>query len=827
MIFFPNALTAGTRYPFYGRGPLRTLPEPDNGSYRGYYDSQIQDWTGEWREYPLDSNNLATGTETIPWGFENPDGVNLNTFVVAGDFIRVGTSASIDSNTLHVYTGNSTSAECKVYSYQQNAVSISSKPSITFRIESKSTAGLAEPDCVREVVFVKDENLPGYHTQYVLFLIGSSPDFDQANSVTLPVGTTIPSVFPVVGIAQGTNSSRPSSKEFTQTISAAGSYHVQNDIVGSSIYLNSGYYLSQTPDAYYNWYLNGPAPPYSPGLYDPRCPVPNNPLGPQFFLGSSGSGYVGAGSLAAWQANHNYAVGESIKTTSIDSRLGLIFICKTAGYSGPSEPAWPTVPYREDDGQPLEGFVQEVPDTAVVGQSATGAVWAAVSAVHEELLQVAPSAIIELFELHLKQDLHGANTVFYFYSGQTVGSRAISWRGNFYAPVPIKTEGFEFTNAQLPRPTVTFGNLNSVVTQLLRSTYATTQNNDLNGADFIRRRTLAKYLDTATWPSGEAPSWSDPSPDTEFPMERYVVDRKIAETREVVTLELASTLDMAGIRAPKRQCIANVCQWAYRSGECSYNGPPVADEFDAEITLDSSPEAIDYYAKKALVVSHRANLDSQEEAVQEALQALEAEETKWVMGSETFAKDVSQVVEDTQGSTTAVYQGQTVTLGLKYRRGALQEERIPGWDTSDYVDRGYNWMLDPNTENKNLPTPAVTTNASRSAFGTEKRYAIQEWVVQPKSTSLLNAYNTAQQVYDTYKVAWEVAKANRATALSTWQASSTYAAEVAASSDKCGKLLSSCKLRFQDDAGQTLTSEQTVLGELPFGSYPGIGTFLA
>ena len=136
-------------------------------------------------------------------------------------------------------------------------------------------------------------------------------------------------------------------------------------------------------------------------------------------------------------------------------------------------------------------------------------------------------------------------------------------------------------------------------------------------------------------------------------------------------------------------------------------------------------------------------------------------------------------------------------------------------------------MLDPDTENKNLPTPAVTTNASRSAYATQKRYAIQVWVVQPKSTSLVNAYNTAQQTYDSLKTAWQTAVANRATALATWQASSTYAAEVASSGDKCGKLLSSCKLRFQDDAGQTLSSEQTVLGELPFGSYPGIGTFLA
>jgi lambda family phage minor tail protein L len=62
-----------------------------------------------------------------------------------------------------------------------------------------------------------------------------------------------------------------------------------------------------------------------------------------------------------------------------------------------------------------------------------------------------------------------------------------------------------------------------------------------------------------------------PDPTAEFPREIYFVDRKSAENRDVVEFELASAFDMAGIRAPKRQCITR-CQWVYRSAECSYAG---------------------------------------------------------------------------------------------------------------------------------------------------------------------------------------------------------------------------------------------------------------
>jgi len=45
-----------------------------------------------------------------------------------------------------------------------------------------------------------------------------------------------------------------------------------------------------------------------------------------------------------------------------------------------------------------------------------------------------------------------------------------------------------------------------------------------------------------------------PDPTAEFPQEIYTIDRKASENREVVVFELASVLDLAGVRVPKRQC---------------------------------------------------------------------------------------------------------------------------------------------------------------------------------------------------------------------------------------------------------------------------------
>ena len=100
------------------------------------------------------------------------------------------------------------------------------------------------------------------------------------------------------------------------------------------------------------------------------------------------------------------------------------------------------------------------------------------------------------------------------------------------------------------------------MTTLLLLVNATTAGNDLGGAEVRRIRTLKKYLD------GESAA----DPNARWPEERWFVDRKASESRDQVTFELASKFDLAGQKIPKRQVIANVCQWKYRSSECSYTG---------------------------------------------------------------------------------------------------------------------------------------------------------------------------------------------------------------------------------------------------------------
>jgi phage-related protein len=127
----------------------------------------------------------------------------------------------------------------------------------------------------------------------------------------------------------------------------------------------------------------------------------------------------------------------------------------------------------------------------------------------------------------------------------------------------------------------------------------------LEGAKLTRIRTLARFIDSANFPAGVdylltedsfgllyeddtfifqevGNPFGTPDPTAEFPREIYFVDRKSAENRDVVEFELASAFDMAGIRAPKRQCITR-CQWVYRSAECSYSGTNYFDANDVAV----------------------------------------------------------------------------------------------------------------------------------------------------------------------------------------------------------------------------------------------------
>ena len=176
------------------------------------------------------------------------------------------------------------------------------------------------------------------------------------------------------------------------------------------------------------------------------------------------------------------------------------------------------------------------------------------SAIVSNLQNTNPSAIIELFTLQLDNSLHGATTIYRFHAGSSLKDNGeIVWAGNSYQRFPIKAEGFAFRKGQLPRPTLTVSNALGTITAILLSVNTTTAGNDLTGATVTRIRTLARFLDAVNFP-GDINPYGTPDNTAEFPQEIYKVDRKSAENRDVVQFELAAVFDLAGIRAPQRQC---------------------------------------------------------------------------------------------------------------------------------------------------------------------------------------------------------------------------------------------------------------------------------
>lgn len=193
-----------------------------------------------------------------------------------------------------------------------------------------------------------------------------------------------------------------------------------------------------------------------------------------------------------------------------------------------------------------------------------------------EIQKLEPSAIVELFEMDATAF---GGDLLRFHAGTNGLRQNLVWQGNTYTAFPIKASGFDVSgNGQLPRPKLQVANVTGAIT-LLVLTY-----DDLLGAKITRKRTLAKYLDAVNFPGGTNPTADDTA---EFADDIFFVDRKVAETRDVVEFELAAAFDVAGVQLPRRQIIQNVCVWRYRGGECGWTTPEprrnllrYSDQFD-------------------------------------------------------------------------------------------------------------------------------------------------------------------------------------------------------------------------------------------------------
>jgi lambda family phage minor tail protein L len=197
-------------------------------------------------------------------------------------------------------------------------------------------------------------------------------------------------------------------------------------------------------------------------------------------------------------------------------------------------------------------------------------------------VSVPAGGIVTLFDLDATS--LGDNT-YYFHPGTnelrnnvvwTTQNTNGSWTAKSYSAFPIEAFGFESTTkGSLPRPTLRIANVTGLIGALTREV------SDLIGAKVTRRRTLVRYLDAANFAASTNPN-ADPT--QFFPLDVFYINRKVAENRVFIEFELASAMDLHGVKLPRRQIIQNLCTWKYRSSECSYAGSNYFNALDATVT---------------------------------------------------------------------------------------------------------------------------------------------------------------------------------------------------------------------------------------------------
>ena len=176
------------------------------------------------------------------------------------------------------------------------------------------------------------------------------------------------------------------------------------------------------------------------------------------------------------------------------------------------------------------------------------------AAIASAIQAIAPSALIELFQLELNVLQHGFAETYYFHAGTSLSNNGdLIWAGQSYMALPIEVEGFEYSGqGTLPRPKLRISNIMGTITALIL-----TLPEGLEGAKLTRIRTLARFIDSANFPAGTdylltedgfallyeddtfiyqevGNPFGTPDLTAEFPREIYFVDRKSAENRNVV-----------------------------------------------------------------------------------------------------------------------------------------------------------------------------------------------------------------------------------------------------------------------------------------------------
>jgi lambda family phage minor tail protein L len=354
-------------------------------------------------------------------------------------------------------------------------------------------------------------------------------------------------------------------------------------------------------------------------------------------------------------------------------------------------------------------------------------------------------AIVELFDVDLSPITGDSNDVYYFSNQLKPDDTKIQWKGNIYEPLPIIATGYEkSTSGQIEQPSLTVANVLGTFSELIKNY------EDMVGAKVTRRRTLGKYLD------GEPGA----DPLQELPIDIYYIERKSQENALTITWELASILDLEGLKIPRRIIAQNLCLWRYRSSECGYTGAPLFTDRDVMLSTSGLSAA----------ATNLMNTFSVKERRYAELEITKRNRNKAFEDKERACNSFSFL-----GSIFDTILGTFVEGNRAFRNGTPV-----------------------------ALTSSVRAGQQRTIVNGQRRYELETWgFSSTRCTNATAAYNSAEAALSAAQAAYDTAVNNYNAALAAlpeddpvWQL------------DVCGKRTSSCKLRFPRQA-------------LPFGGFPG------
>lgn len=192
--------------------------------------------------------------------------------------------------------------------------------------------------------------------------------------------------------------------------------------------------------------------------------------------------------------------------------------------------------------------------------------------IKRSLLQIAPSAVVNLYRLYY-DTLQEPENYFPFNNGTNGFNGSIVFGGIRYSPIAAEIDSTESNIQQrISRPKIKISNVGGQISQLLR------RKNEFRNAKVVIIKTLVKFLDAENFDSGFNP-YGISDPNAIISREEFIVSQKTGENKELVELELTYPFDLEGFNIAGKTIIANYCPFQYRGKGCNYCGPPIA-KFD-------------------------------------------------------------------------------------------------------------------------------------------------------------------------------------------------------------------------------------------------------